>query len=145
MTDDTEMPPAVPIIDHVGIAVNSLESAIPRWAAILGGPPTGDEVVPSEKVRVAFFGTGDGRIELLEPTAPDSPIARHLERRGEGIHHVCLSVNDLEATLVKLLAKGVEPIPPGVRTGAGGARVAFLHPRSMGGVLLELREAPTDH
>ena len=144
MIDNTEMPHAVPIIDHVGIAVNSLESALPRWTAIMGGPPTGDEIVASEMVRVAFFGDGHGRVELLEPTDPDSPIARHLDRRGEGIHHVCLSVNDLESALVKLAAEGAEPIPPGVRPGAGGARVAFVHPKSMGGVLLELREAPPE-
>jgi methylmalonyl-CoA/ethylmalonyl-CoA epimerase len=142
MTDNTEIPSAVPIIDHVGIAVNSLENAIPRWAAILGRQPDGEEVVSTEKVRVAFFGDGLGRVELLEPTDPESPIARHLERRGEGVHHVCVVVNDLEDTLVKLADEGVEPIPPGIRTGAEGARVSFLHPRSMGGVLLELREGP---
>ncbi|MDH3735358.1 MAG: methylmalonyl-CoA epimerase, partial [Gemmatimonadota bacterium] len=135
MTDNTEVPLAVPIIDHVGIAVNSLETAIPRWTALLGMPVSGEEVVPGESVRVAFFGSGAGRVELLEPTGPDSAIARHLVRRGEGVHHVCVRVADLDHSLADLAAAGVEPIPPAIRIGAEGARVSFLHPRSMGGVL----------
>lgn len=134
----------MPIIDHVGIAVNSLDSAVPRWTAILGSPPSGREEVASEGVRVAFFGEGAGRAELLEPTGPDSPIARHLERRGPGIHHVCLRVPDLEAALDRAEAEGAEPIPPRTRTGAEGGRIAFLHPRSVGGILIELREAPAE-
>jgi methylmalonyl-CoA/ethylmalonyl-CoA epimerase len=144
MTHNTKESPAVPIIDHVGIAVNSLESAVPRWAAMLGLQPAGEEVVSSEDVRVAFFGEGAGRVELLEPTAPDSPIARHLEHRGEGVHHVCVRVPDLAATLDTLRESGIEAIPPEMRRGAEGARVSFLHPRSTGGVLLELREASED-
>lgn len=132
----------VPIIDHVGIAVNSIEAAVAGWAALLGGPPTGEERVDSEGVRVAFFGSGSGRIELLEPLNDDSPIARHLERRGAGVHHVCLEVSDLEATLRRVATEGWTPIAPAIRRGAEGARVAFLHPRGTGGVLLELRESP---
>jgi methylmalonyl-CoA/ethylmalonyl-CoA epimerase len=142
MTDNTETPLAVPIIDHVGIAVNSLESALPRWTAILGLEAAGEEVVASEGVRVAFFGSGPGRIELLEPTTGDSPVARHLERRGEGVHHVCVLVSDLAASVDRLADAGVTPIAPAIREGAEGARVSFLHPRSTGGVLLELRETP---
>jgi len=140
MTDNNETPSAVPIIDHVGIAVNSLETAVPKWAALLGREPAGEEAVPSESVRVAFFGTGPGRVELLEPTAPDSPIGRHLEARGEGLHHVCVRVPDLESALREAEAAGVQAVPPPIRGGAEGARVSFLHPRTTGGVLVELRE-----
>lgn len=132
---------SVPIIDHVGIAVNSIEDAVPGWAALLGGPPTGEERVEAQGVRVAFFGSGHGRIELLEPLDEGSPIARHLERRGAGVHHVCLEVADLEAALRRAGDEGWSAIPPAVRSGAEGARIAFLHPRTTGGVLLELREA----
>jgi len=125
-------------IDHIGIAVNSLSEAIPVWTALLGENPAGEEEVPGEGVRVAFFGRGPGRIELLEPTRDDSPIARHLARRGAGVHHVCLAVDDLPAALQRAEAAGLELLAPGIRTGAGGRIVAFLHPRSAGGVLVEL-------
>jgi len=128
-------------IDHIGIAVKSLSEAIPIWTAILGLNVSGEEEVPAEKVRVAFFGEGPGRVELLEPTDPDSPIARHLDRRGPGVHHVCLAVSDLEAALESAEAAGLEALPPRIRPGAGGHRVAFFHPRTTGGVLIELSEA----
>jgi methylmalonyl-CoA/ethylmalonyl-CoA epimerase len=145
MTDNNETAPAVPIIDHVGIAVNSLDEAVPRWAAILGQEPSGTESVDSEQVRIAFFGhRAFGRIELLEPTAPTSSIARHLATRGAGIHHVCLRVTDLDEALRKAGTAGVSPIPPAVRRGASGARIAFFHPRATGGILIELREAGGD-
>lgn len=131
----------MPIIDHIGIAVNSLAEAIPLFEAILGEPPAGTETVERELVRVAFFGRGSGRVELLEPTGPSSPVARFLDRRGPGLHHVCLSVTDLDEALARATEAGVELIEPGVRTGAGGRRVAFLHPRTAGGVLCELSEA----
>ncbi len=127
-------------IDHIGIAVNSLVASVPTFEAMLGENPAGRESVPSEDVDVVFFGHGTGRVELLEPTRPDSPVARFLERRGPGLHHVCLRVDDLAATLMRLEATGIVPIPPGVRTGAGGRPVAFLHPRDGGGVLVELVE-----
>ena len=133
-------PRAEPKIDHVGIAVNSLAEAMPRWSAILGSPPAGREDVESEGVRVAFFGEGPGRVELLEPLDPDSHVGRFLRRRGPGIHHVCLRVADLESALDRAEAEGGEAIEPRVRVGAGGGRVAFLHPRSSDGVLIELRE-----
>ncbi|MDX1393758.1 MAG: methylmalonyl-CoA epimerase [Gemmatimonadota bacterium] len=142
MSYNTETASAVPIIDHVGIAVNSLEMAVPLWTAMLGREPAGEETVESEQVRVAFFGDGAGRVELLEPTGPESAIARHLERRGEGVHHVCVRVPDLDDSIGRLRASDIEPIPPAIREGAEGARVAFIHPRATGGVLLELREAP---
>lgn len=129
-------------IDHIGIAVNSLAEAIPVYSALLGGNAAGEEEVPSEGVRVAFFGEGEGRIELLEATDPGSPIARFLERRGPGVHHVCLSVPDLETALEEAEAAGVEVLEPRIRDGAGGHRVAFLHPKTTAGVLIELSEVP---
>ncbi len=132
---------AVHKIDHIGIAVKSLSEAVPTWAAILGRNASDVEEVPAERVRVAFFGDGPGRVELLEPTDDESPIARFLDRRGPGIHHVCLRVSDLEAALQSAESAGLQTIPPRVRDGAGGHRVAFLHPRSTGGVLLELSES----
>lgn len=132
----------MPAIDHLGIAVRALREAIPLYEAILGEPPEGEESVPGEGVRVTFFGRGAGRVELLEPTGPDSPIARFLDRHGPGLHHLCLRVPDVEEAVRRARAVGAEVIPPGIREGAGGRRVAFLHPRSAGGVLLELTEAP---
>ena len=126
------------IIDHIGIAVKSLADSVPVYASLLGQNPAGEEDVPSESVRVAFFGSGPGRVELLEPTAPGSPIARFLERRGPGIHHVCFAVADVEAAVRRAEEAGLTLIPPGVRPGAEGKRVAFLHPGGTGGVLIEL-------
>lgn len=139
--NNNETARSVPIIDHVGIAVNSIEAAVSGWTALLGVPPAGEERVESEGVRVAFFGSGPGRIELLEPLGVESPIARHLARRGPGVHHVCLAVPDLEGALTRVEEEGWSPIPPPIRTGSEGARIAFLHPRTTGGILLELREA----
>ncbi len=141
MTDNVQAAGSVPIIDHVGIAVNSLADAVPLYAALLGLEPTGEESVPSEEVRVAFFGRGPGRVELIEPTSERSPVARFLARHGAGIHHICLQVADLESALARGGEVGGETIPPEIRVGAGGKRVAFLHPRSTGGVLIELVES----
>lgn len=129
-------------IDHVGIAVASLEQAVPLYAALLGDEPADREEVPDEHVRVVLFGRGDGRVELLEPTRPDSPVGRFLEEHGGGIHHVCLRVPNVEEALGRAREHGVEILPPGVREGAGGRAVAFLHPSSTGGVLIELAEDP---
>ena len=125
-------------IDHIGIAVNSLLAAIPVFEAMLGENPAGRETVPSEQVEVVFFGHGPGRLELLEPCGPDSPLARFLERRGEGLHHVCFRAPDLREALGRLAESGISPIPPGIRPGAEDRQVAFLHPRDCGGVLVEL-------
>lgn len=129
-------------IDHIGIAVNSLEEAVPAFSALLGSNVSGREEVPSEGVRVAFFGTDAGRIELLEATGPESPVARFLARRGEGVHHVCLAVADIDEALGRAEDAGLEVLPPRIREGAGGRRVAFLHPKSAARVLIELSEAP---
>ena len=127
-------------IDHIGIAVNSLAEAVPAFSALLGTNSRGEEDVPSEGVRVAFFGTGSGLIELLEPTDAESPVARFLARRGEGVHHVCLAVEDLEAALERAEHAGLRALEPRIRPGAGGRRVAFLHPKTTSGVLIELSE-----
>jgi methylmalonyl-CoA epimerase len=127
-------------IDHVGIAVNALASSVSAFEAVLGENPAGRETVPSEDVAVVFFGRGIGRIELLEPLSAESPIARFIERRGPGLHHICFRVPDIGETIRRLEKSGVVPIPPGIRDGAEGRRVAFLHPRDCGGVLVELAE-----
>ena len=133
MTDPT-------VLDHIGIAVESIDERIGFYEA-LGLELEGYDEVPEQGVRVAFLPVGDSRLELLEPTGPDTPIARHLERRGPGLHHVCLRVPDLDAAVLKAEAAGLEALPPRIRAGAGGHRVAFFHPRTAGGVLLELSEA----
>lgn len=129
-------------IDHIGIAVNSLAEAIPVFSTLLATNGSGEEEVPSEGVRVAFFGEGEGRIELLEATGPDSPVARFLERHGPGVHHLCLAVPDLEEALEEAEDAGVQVLEPRIREGAGGHRVAFLHPKTTSGVLIELSEGP---
>ena len=125
-------------IDHIGIAVPSLEQATAAWEA-LGFRVEATQEVPTEKVRVAFLPVGESRLELLEPTDPSSTIARFLEKRS-GLHHVCVLVDDLDAALAALKAKGVPLLDETPRVGAGGSRVAFVHPRGAAGVLLELEE-----
>ena len=127
-------------IDHIGIAVRKIEERLPLWTDCLGLRYGGCETVESEGVKVAFLEAGSSRVELLEPLGPDSAVGRHLERRGEGLHHVTFEVRDLAAALERLRSRGIEPVAPGARSGAGGSRVAFLHPRTTGGVLVELVE-----
>jgi methylmalonyl-CoA/ethylmalonyl-CoA epimerase len=125
-------------IDHLGIAVPSLEEALPVWEA-LGFQLDARHAVPTEKVRTAFLPIGESHFELLEPTEPSSVIARFLETR-KGIHHVCVEVDDIQAALDALKARGVSLLDETPRVGAGGCRVAFVHPRSAAGVLLELKQ-----
>jgi methylmalonyl-CoA/ethylmalonyl-CoA epimerase len=125
-------------IDHLGIAVPSLAEALKAYEA-LGFRAQSTEEVPSEKVRVAFLPVGESRLELLEPTDTTSTIAKFLQKRS-GLHHVCLLVEDIEKALADLRARGVALIDETPRPGAGGSRVAFLHPRAAGGVLLELKQ-----
>lgn len=127
-------------LDHIGIAVRSLEQA-KKFYESLGLRVAGYDTLPAEKVRVAMLPLGDTRIELLEPTAGDSPIARFIEKRGEGLHHIAIEVEDLAGHLRRLEVAGVRIIPPKAEAGAGGHRYAFLHPASCGGVLVELVEA----
>lgn len=127
-------------LDHIGIAVRSLEQA-KKFYESLGLRVAGYDTLPVEKVRVAMLPLGDTRIELLEPTAGDSPIARFIEKRGEGLHHIAIEVEDLAGHLRRLEVAGVRIIPPKAEAGVGGHRYAFLHPASCGGVLVELVEA----
>ena len=127
-------------IDYLGIAVRSLDQAVDFYERVLGMTAGGREVVPQEKVRVAMLPAGGPRIELLEATSEDSPIARFITKRGEGLHHVALRVPDLAAAVERLRAAGAQLVNEKIQSGAGGHRYIFVHPRSAGGVLLELVE-----
>ena len=128
-------------LDHVGIAVASLDEALPVWESILGAPGSGRETVGPQGVEVVFVGTGPGRVELLAPTRPDSPVARFLDRRGPGMHHLCYRVENVASALAELEREGYRLIDREPRRGAAGHLVAFLHPATSTGVLLELVEA----
>ena len=127
-------------ISHIGIAVASIEEAAPFYRDVLGMEFEGTEVVAEQKVKVAFFAVGESRIELLEPTAEDSPVAKFLDKNGPGVHHVAYEVADLEQRLAALKAEGVRLIDEAPRTGAHNTRIAFMHPKASGGVLTELCE-----
>jgi methylmalonyl-CoA/ethylmalonyl-CoA epimerase len=127
-------------LHHVGIAVESLDKAAPIFERLLGRAPVSLGVVEDQKVRVAIFEVGESRIELLEPTAPDSPVARFIAKRGPGIHHLTLAVPDLEQSLRDAGQSGINLIDREPRAGAGSERIAFLHPKSTAGVLIELVE-----
>ena len=127
-------------LHHIGIAVGSLEAARPVFEKLLGKPPESVGVVEEQKVRVAMFQVGESRLELLEATGEDSPLARSLAKRGQGLHHIALEVEDLAGTLQKLESAGVRLIDREPRRGAGNEQVAFLHPASAAGVLIELVE-----
>ncbi len=128
-------------IDHIGIAVRDLAAAKAAYLA-LGFPVSEGEGLPERGLEVVFVDTGAGRLELLAPMRPDSEISRFLAQRGEGLHHVCVRVADLDAKLAELTAHGARLIDATPRPGAHGARVAFVHPKSAAGVLLELAEQP---
>jgi len=128
-------------IDHLGIAVNSIQAARTFYEA-LGLTVTHEETVEHEQVRTAMIPVGDSRIELLEPTAEDSPVGKFLKKRGEGLHHVALHVEHIQGTLDALKMKGVRLISEEVRVGAGGHLYFFVHPSSAGGVLLEICQDP---
>ena len=132
-------------ISHVGIAVNSIEESTPFYRDVLGMDFEGTEVVAEQKVKVAFFVIGESRIELLEPTGPDSPVAKFLEKKGEGIHHIAYEVDDLPKRLDSLKEQGVRLVDEVPRTGAHQTRIAFLHPKASGGVLTELCQAASSH
>lgn len=126
-------------IDHIGIAVSDLQKA-KRAYETLGMRCTKVEEIESEKVRVALFPVGEGRIELMESTTPDGVIARFIARRGEGLHHICFAVHDIEEAMAKFRAEGLRLVDEVPRRGQGGHRIAFVHPESTSGVLIELRE-----
>ena len=127
-------------LHHIGIAVGSLAAARPIFEKLLGKPPEAEEVVEEQKVRVAMFQVGESRLELLEATSDDSPIARSVAKRGQGLHHIAVAVEDLAGTLRRLEKAGVRLIDREPRRGAGNEQVAFLHPASTAGVLIELVE-----
>jgi methylmalonyl-CoA epimerase len=125
-------------IDHIGIAVRSLAQAAKVYEDAIGLKVSGYDRVDEQGVRVAMLNIGDSRIELLEPTGPESPIEKFMGKRGEGIHHIAVAVDDIEETLERLQAAGVRMIDQVPRQGAHNTRIAFIHPSSMHGVLLEL-------
>lgn len=125
-------------INHLGIATKGIEDALKFWSDSLGLENVHTEIVEDQKVRVAMLPIGESRIELLEPTSDDSPISKFLEKRGGGIHHIAVEVDDIDASLAQLKAKGARLIDEVPRVGAEGCLVAFVHPSSANGVLLEL-------
>lgn len=129
-------------LDHVAIAVKDLDQALGFYRDVLGMPVGGVETVEDQGVTVAFVGEEPGRVELLCPTGPETPVGRFLEKRGEGLHHVAVRVPDVDAAVATLRERGVPLIDQTPRVGAHGTRVAFVHPKGAGGVLLELVELP---
>lgn len=125
-------------INHLGIATKEINEALKFWRDALGLENVHTELVEDQKVRVAMLPVGETNIELLEPTSEDSPISKFLEKRGGGIHHIAVEVEDIEKSLEKLKAKGIKLIDETPRIGAEGCLIAFVHPKSTGGVLLEL-------
>ncbi len=131
-------------IEHIGIATHNIDDALKFWRDALGLRVVETEEVAEQGVRVAMLPVGEPRIELLEPTSESSPVARFLEKRGAGIHHIAVRVNDIRATLQRLKEEGARLIDETPRVGAGGCLVAFIHPATAGGVLLELVEHASD-
>ena len=129
-------------IDHIGIAVQSLEAAVGKYEGITGKKVAHKEVLPEQKVATAFFPVGETRLELLKDTDSESPIAKFLEKRGEGIHHICFEVDNLTQTKKAMQEQGLRFIEGISERGAGGSKVAFIHPKSTGGILMELIEYP---
>ena len=125
-------------IEHLGIAVKSIEEQLPYYEQILGIKCSNIEEVPDQKVKTAFFKIGQTKIELLEPTSEDSTIAKFIEKRGEGFHHIAFAVPDVQNSLIEMEAKGVQLIDKTPRKGAEGLSIAFLHPKSTHGILTEL-------
>jgi methylmalonyl-CoA/ethylmalonyl-CoA epimerase len=127
-------------IDHIGIAVKNLDETLKFYEDVMGIKCTSKEEVEEQKVRVAFLPVGDSEVELLESTTEDGPIARFIEKKGEGIQHIAFKVDNIEEAIKDLQEKGVRLIDEKPRYGAGGARIAFLHPKSTSGVLIEISE-----
>lgn len=127
-------------IDHLGIAVNDLNDSMRLYENILGMECHGQETVEEQSVNVAFYKVGDTKIELLESTCPEGPIARHINTRGQGLQHIAYRVANIEEAIADMLAKGITMLDKTPRNGAGGSRIAFLHPKSTNGILIELCE-----
>jgi methylmalonyl-CoA/ethylmalonyl-CoA epimerase len=128
------------VLDHIGIAVKDLQAALDFYRDALGLEIEAPEDVPSQHVRAHFVPVGDARLELLEATAAESPIAKSIEKRGPGLHHITLRVDDIHATLARLKARGTKLIDEQPRPGAEGSLIAFVHPSATGGVLIELKQ-----
>lgn len=129
-------------IDHIGIVVPEIESALPFWRDAMGIELTHIEDVPEQKSKVAFLPVSGSEVELVQPTSDDSGVARFLQKRGAGMHHLCLEVDDIEAYLSSLKDKGIRLINETPLSGSGGKKMAFIHPESTGGVLVELYQLP---
>ena len=127
-------------LDHIGIAVKNMDEALAFYRDTLGISSVGEEVIEEQKVKVAFLPLGDTELELLESTSPDGPVAKFIEKRGEGIQHIALRVENIEEALNELKAKDFRLIDQQPRYGAGNAKIAFLHPKATGGILLEISE-----
>ncbi len=131
-------------INHIAIAVNNIEEAARFYQTVMGLTLSGVEVVTAQKTRVGFFRIGESNIELVQPAEPDSPLVKFLETKGQGIHHICLEVEDVEAEVKAFLEKGTTMVDQKPRPGAHNTKVAFVHPKSSGGVLIELCEFPKE-
>ena len=127
-------------VDHIGIAVKDMEQAKKFYTEVLGMAAMGEEVIEQQKVKVCFIPCGDSEVELLESTSPDGPVAKFIEKNGEGMQHLALRVDNIEAALADLKEQGIRLIDETPRYGAGGASIAFVHPKATGGILLELSE-----
>ena len=127
-------------IDHLGIAVSSIDSGKKFWQDIMGLELEGTETVEEQKVTTAFMPVGESEVELLESTSPDGPVAKYIEKKGAGLQHVAFRVDNIDEALAELKEKGIKLIDQTPRNGAGGARIAFLHPKATGGILVELCE-----
>lgn len=129
-------------VDHIGIAVPNLDDAVKTYTALLGKAPEHFEEVAEQKVKTAFFGVGETNLELLQSTSPEGPIGKYIEKNGGrgGLHHICIQVDDIEAALKAYKAAGVQLIDEKPRVGAHGKLIAFVHPKSTGGLLLELSQ-----
>lgn len=131
-------------VDHIAIAVKNLDEALAFYKAALGLPEIGIEVVAEQGVRVAKLDIGNTHIELLEPLGPETPVGKFIDNKGPGLHHICVKVDDINSELAKLKSQGMRLIDETPKIGAGGAKIAFVHPKSTGGVLLELSQ-PQDY
>ena len=136
--------PTIKRIDHIAVVIEDVEAALGFWRDALGIPYSHTEDVPAEGSQVFFLPIGDSEIELVKPTTSDSGLARYLEKRGPGMHHICLEVDDIQAMLSRLKEKGVQLIQEVPSVGIGGRKYAFIHPKSSNGVLVELYELPPE-
>jgi methylmalonyl-CoA/ethylmalonyl-CoA epimerase len=132
-------------INHVAVAVSNLEEATRFYEEVLGLTLSGVEVVEAQKTKVGFFKIGESNIELVQPASPDSPLTKYLETKGQGIHHICFEVDDVEAEVKAFIERGATLIDKTPRPGAHNTKVAFVHPKSSNGVLIELCELPKGH